>query len=197
MKVKLIAYTPNPEQVLMNAAAECYQTEPKIGIVKNCIKRGHTSVVEHVSFTFQIDGISRACSHQLVRHRIASFTQKSQRYVNESQFEYVTPLTINNNDVLLDYYNHLMDEIQKTYDILISYGIPKEDARYVLPNACTTSLTLTMNLRSLLNFWKLRTDKHAQWEIRELANKMLEQVLNVLPNLGDVIVELLLQTILF
>lgn len=188
MKVKLITYTPNPEQVLMEAAAECYQTEPKIGIVKNCIKRGHTSVVEHVSFTFQIDGISRACSHQLVRHRIASFTQKSQRYVKESQFEYITPLTIKKNKKALDYYYHLMDEIQQAYDVLISYGIPKEDARYILPNACGTALTLTMNLRSLLNFWKLRTDSHAQWEIRELANKMLAQVLDVLPNLKEVIV---------
>lgn len=188
MKVKLITYTPNPEQVLMEAAAECYQTEPKIGIVKNCIKRGHTSVVEHISFTFQIDGISRACSHQLVRHRIASFTQKSQRYVKESQFEYITPLTIKKNKKALDYYYHLMDEIQQAYDVLISYGIPKEDARYILPNACGTALTLTMNLRSLLNFWKLRTDSHAQWEIRELANKMLAQVLDVLPNLKEVIV---------
>jgi thymidylate synthase (FAD) len=189
MKVKLVAYTPNPEQVLMEAAAECYQTEPKIGIVKNCIKRGHTSVVEHVSFTFQIDGISRACSHQLVRHRIASFTQKSQRYVNEFQFEYVVPGTIDTNKDAENYYYHLMDEIQKTYDVLISYGIPKEDARYILPNACTTSLTMTINLRSLLNFLKLRTDKHAQWEIRSLANTILEKVLNVLPNLKDEIME--------
>jgi thymidylate synthase (FAD) len=191
MKVKLIAYTPNPEQVLMNAAAECYQTEPKIGIVKSCIKRGHTSVIEHVSFIFQIDEISRACSHQLVRHRIASFTQKSQRYVNESQFEYVTPLTINNNEEALDYYYCVMNAIQQAYDVLLSYGIPKEDARYVLPNACTTSLTLTMNLRALLNFWKLRTDKHAQWEIRELANRMLELVLDVLPNLKESILEVI------
>lgn len=191
MKVKLVAYTPNPEQVLMEAAAECYQTEPKIGIVKNCIKRGHTSVVEHVSFTFQIDGISRACSHQLVRHRIASFTQKSQRYVNEFQFEYVVPGTIDTNKDAENYYYHLMDEIQKTYDVLISYGIPKEDARYILPNACTTSLTMTINLRSLLNFLKLRTDKHAQWEIRSLANTILEKVLNVLPNLKDEIMEVI------
>lgn len=191
MKVELIAYTPNPEKVLMEAAAECYQTEPKIGIVKNCIKRGHTSVVEHVSFTFQIDEISRACSHQLVRHRIASFTQKSQRYVNEFQFKYVTPSTINNNEEALDYYYDVMNTIQQAYDVLLSYGIPKEDARYVLPNACTTSLTLTMNLRALLNFWKLRTDKHAQWEIRELANRMLELVLDVLPNLKESILEVI------
>ena len=195
MKVKLVTFTPNPEQLLMDAAAECYQTEPKIGVVKSCIKRGHTSVIEHVSFTFQIDNISRACSHQLVRHRIASVTQKSQRYVNEINFGYVVPATISNNEGALNYYYYLMDEIQRAYDTLLIYNIPKEDARYILPNACTTSLTLTMNLRSLLNFWKLRTDKHAQWEIRELANMILEQTLNVLPNLKNEIMEVVNTTL--
>lgn len=191
MKVKLVAYTPNPEQVLMEAAAECYQTKPKIGVVKSCIKRGHTSVVEHVSFTFQINGISRACSHQLVRHRIASFSQKSQRYVNEINFGYVVPETISNNESALNCYYYLMGEIQKAYEALLIHNVPKEDARYILPNACTTSLTLTMNLRSLLNFWKLRTDKHAQWEIRTLADMMLGQTLNVLPNLKNEIMEVI------
>ena len=191
MKVELKTYTPNPEKVLMEAAAECYQTEPKIGVVKSCIKRGHTSVIEHVSFTFQISGISRACSHQLVRHRIASFTQKSQRYVNESMFSYVCPESIKKlGDMYTQAFDDDMTRIQQMYDFWESL-IPKEDARYVLPNACTTSLTLTMNLRALLNFWKLRTDSHAQWEIRELANRMLEQVLDVLPNLEDSIMEVI------
>lgn len=191
MKVNLVAYTPNPEQILMNAAAECYQTEPKIGVVKSCIKRGHTSVIEHVSFTFEIEGISRACSHQLVRHRIASFTQKSQRYVNENMFSYVCPNSIKK--LGEDYEQRFDDDmtrIQQMYDFWVNV-IPKEDARYVLPNACTTSLTLTMNLRALLNFWKLRTDSHAQWEIRELASIILELVIDVLPNLKDTILEVI------
>lgn len=191
MNVELKTYTPDPEQVLMESAVECYQSEPKIGIVKNCIKRGHHSILEHVSFTFHIGGISRACSHQLVRHRIASYTQKSQRYVNETEFDYIIPEAIKDNEKAFGNFLDLMDYTQETYWNLTELGIPKEDARYVLPNACTTSLTMTMNLRSLINFWQLRTDSHAQWEIRDLAYEMLDLVMDVLPNLKISIMEVI------
>jgi thymidylate synthase (FAD) len=134
--------------------------------------------LEHIVFSFDISGISRACSHQLVRHRMASYSQRSQRYVNESEFEYVIPDSLNESaDALVSYWS-CMSDITSIYNHLIDLGIPKEDARFVLPNACETSLVMTINARSLRNFFKLRMDKHAQWEIRELAMEMYNQIKN-------------------
>ena len=184
MRVCLVSHTMNPEHVLAKAAAECYNKTPSINRVKKIIKAGHFSVLEHVSFTFHVEGLSRACSHQLVRHRIASYTQQSQRYVNEENFEYITPPSIEEKGVEAIYYQ-AMEACNVFYKELIKHGVPKEDARYVLPNACTTSLAFTMNLRTLLNFCILRMDKAAQWEIRELAKWMLYHALQCLPNLAD------------
>ena len=179
MKVTLVAMTPNGMQVCEEAACECYQSEPTRDgrIMKACYRSGHHSVLEHCSFTWKIEGISRACLAQLTRHRVgASFSVKSQRYCDESGFGIVTPATIENNPLALDCYNNVMESITKAYEQLRLLDIPAEDARMVLPNACTTSLTLTMNLRELIHFCNERMCTRAQWEIRELARKMANAV---------------------
>lgn len=132
----------------------------------------HDSVLEHWSATFAIEGISRACSHQLVRHRVASYSQASQRYVNMDGFEYVTPESIENWNCVNEY-EYIMGEIQHIYDHLVKMGVPEEDARYVLPNACCTNIVVTMNARELRHFLGLRLCTRAQKEMRELAERML------------------------
>lgn len=141
----------------------------------------HSSPIEHALYTWRVAGISRALSHQLVRHRIASYSQRSQRYVSEKQFEYVTPPSV---DIPVSpdgfdvraMFNAAMKSAQIYYNDLVDMGIPKEDARMVLPNACCTSLVISMNPRAFRNFLKLRLDTHAQWEIRALAKAMLDSV---------------------
>ena len=152
--------------------------------LKQALASHHDSVLEHWSATFAISGISRACSHQLVRHRIASYSQQSQRYVKMNGFEYVTPESIDKaSDDVFNEFLSLMDAIDRTYQSFIERGIPEEDARYVLPNACCTNIIVTMNARSLRYFFKLRLCRKSQWEIRELATKMLSLVKEVSPTL--------------
>lgn len=181
MKVELISYTKDALDVADRAASVCVGKEPDGKSVYHAMRSGHDSVLEHVSFTFSISGISRSCSHQLVRHRLASYSQQSQRYVKEDRFEYVIPETING--YTHEQYVWAMKVIQKVYDDLIDHGVPKEDARYVLPNACTTSLIMTMNARELRHFFNLRCCNRAQWEIRELAERMLELCEDAAPEL--------------
>lgn len=141
----------------------------------NALASGHDSVLEHWSATFAIEGISRACSHQLVRHRLASYSQQSQRYVNMDGFVYIIPETIRDDPEAMKLYDNLMNQISYTYTLLNSiHGIPAEDARYILPNACTTNIVMTMNARELKHFLGLRLCSRAQKEIRELARLMLE-----------------------
>lgn len=204
MNVGLLSYTENPDTVCNCAAETCvsenipecaYSLRP----LKAALKSGHESVAEHASFTFAIEGISRACSHQLVRHRMASYSQQSQRYVNQQDFGYIVPESIRN--CVWEYfdedcgervdgpfdtrYHSLMCEIADVYMDMIHAGVPEEDARYILPNACTTNLVMTMNARELRHFFNLRLCTRAQWEIRELAEKMLELVKDVAPALFD------------
>ena len=194
MKVKLIAYTPDPERVVAAAARICYSrrsgdeimenfTEQEISdFLKKMVQLGHTSTFEHASFTFAVDGVSRSLSHQLVRHRIgASYSQKSQRYVKEKQFEYITPNSIAEDPRLNRRYQEIMSNLAVQYNELLTAGIPAEDARYLLPNACTTNFVLTMNARSLLHFFELRCCMRAQDEIRKLAFLMLKEVKKVAP----------------
>ncbi|GAB7140240.1 FAD-dependent thymidylate synthase [Deferribacterales bacterium RsTz2092] len=136
---------------------------------------GHESVFEHVSFSFGVEGVSRVLTHQLVRHRLASYSQQSQRYVRFDNFSYVTPPSISGSS-LAPKYDALMNSLNSFYSELASSGIPAEDARYVLPNACETKIVITMNARELLHFFKLRCCNRAQWEIRELAMQMLRLV---------------------
>ena len=186
MKVELISITDNCEQVIEEAGRTCYKS--KVGnpsIIKNWIKAGHCSVVEHASATFRISEVSRALTHQLVRHRIAGYSQESQRYVKQDQFEYVIPDSIINSD-MKDEYIHLMMTIQDFYTRAINIGIKKEDVRYILPNACHTEIVTTMNFRSWRNFLILRMDKHAQWEIRKMANEIFKILYEHAPNVfGD------------
>jgi thymidylate synthase (FAD) len=195
LKVTLIAHTPEPEKVIASAAKLCYSssdieslmdglTTEKVEVfIKELTDLGHQSPLEHCSFTFGIEDVSRSLTHQLVRHRIASYSQKSQRYVTEDQFEYIIPDSINKNEFLKIRYKELMKRIQEFYDVAVSNDIPKEDARFVLPNACETKIIVTMNIRALLHFFEERCCNRAQWEIRQMANMMLDICKEVAPNL--------------
>ena len=173
MNVTLIQATPNPVETIAQIASICYDSNPKnpIALVKHLYAGGHHSVFEHIYFTFKIEGISRACSHQLVRHRHCSFTQRSQRYCSEDGFDYVTPPGMNEAGFWID-----IDTIKGWYEEYQGLGIPNEDARYILPNACATSLYLSCNLRELLHMANERLCSRAQWEIRDLVREMCSLV---------------------
>lgn len=166
---------------------KCENTEysKKWSLLKHVIDSGHHSVLEHVSFTFMISGVSRALTHQLVRHRIgASYSQQSQRYCAfKDGFQYVTPPSIQKNEEACEKFNYLMSTINECYDILLANGVPAEDARMVLPNACTSNITVTMNLRELIHFCNERLCTCAQWEIRQLAKKMSNLIIQEIPEL--------------
>ena len=177
MEVKLIQQTPDPVRLIAQIASVCYDSNPKNpdALVKRLYMNGHHSVFEHVWFTFKIEGISRACSHQLVRHRMCSFTQRSQRYCSEDGFGYVTPPSIERIDSWGDY-GIFMDQAERNYNYVQEGGAPNEDARYLLPNACKTSLYLSCNLRELIHMCNERMCMRAQWEIRDLVNRMASLV---------------------
>lgn len=203
MKVTLVDYPRNADYKAYCAAKVCYSADgfdkiwgrtamvpPKdedpesdkaLKLLQGIVRAGHGSVLEHCTFTFSIEGISRACSHQLVRHRIASYSQQSQRYVNGEKFGYVIPKDVADKSLLYEMFIDHMEQTKKFYKFLVDSGIKKEDARYILPNATTTNILVTMNARELLHFIGLRMDKRAQWEIRELAKEMLRQVKEVAP----------------
>lgn len=219
MKVELLAYTPEPEKMIAAAAKLCYSnssienimdglTEEKTSsFVSMLAEIGHESPIEHVSFTFGIEGVSRSLLAQITRHRIASFSVQSQRYVRESMFEYVVPPEIEGIEEAKREYIAAMEEDQRHYEKLteilkqrhysqmLKDGMDEkaaarnaekkaiEDARFVLPNACTTKMVVTMNCRSLLNFFHHRCCNRAQWEIRELATEMYKLVYKAAPNI--------------
>ncbi len=220
LKVILLRYTPNPEETIAMAAKLCYspsdieslkgkiETKDQKAFVEKLMKMGHLSPIEHPSFTFAIEGISRACSHQLVRHRLASYSQQSQRYVSKTSqqktlassaepstvsgqtiFDYVIPPSIKEDAKAREAFEKFMLEAQRTYDLLIKrlaeLGIKGEsanqDARFVLPNAAETKIMVTMNARELLHFFRQRCCYRAQWEIRQMAHQMLFLVKKVAP----------------
>lgn len=189
MIVELIEHPENADALANVSAKACIsESMPYMDIedteykaLRIALKSGHESVIEHCSFTFSIEGISRACSHQLVRHRLASYSQQSQRYVRLSPFGYVIPETVESKDYQRDNFEWAMKVIDKVYNQLIAYGVPEEDARYVLPNACMTNIVVTMNARELRHFFALRCCNRAQWEIRQLANIMLSLCKEVAP----------------
>lgn len=192
-KVHLLAFTPQPDRTVAAAAKLCYSAvsatdllvetkDRDISKFINGLRRsGHLSTFEHVSFTFSIDGISRVCTHQLVRHRMASYSQQSQRYVSMDDPEYVIPHSITSDPEALDRFNDSCRKAHELYLDLVRRGIPKEDARYILPHGWLTRITVTMNARELHHFFALRTCRRAQWEIQELARKMLREVRKVAP----------------
>jgi thymidylate synthase (FAD) len=185
MLVQLLTHTPDPEQVVAAAARLCYSAstieqlleksrDERDALLRKILDLGHLSVLEHASFTFGVEGISRACSHQLVRHRIASFSQQSQRYVSHRErFAAVTPPSVAAQPELAARYTTLLGEIHAVYRELLEAGIPAEDARFVLPNAAETKLVVSMNARELHHFFALRCCRRAQWEIRAMAVEML------------------------
>ncbi len=184
MRVTLLSYTKDADRLCASAAHSCYSDKGASELMEewdekkgakwlgNPLASGHHSVIEHASYTFSIEGVSRTLTHQLVRHRIASFSQMSQRYVDMKEAGYVVPPTIAADADLEARYRALMDHIWSEYEALAE-KVPVEDARYVLPNACTTNITVTMNARELWHFFELRTCRRAQHEIREMADEML------------------------
>jgi thymidylate synthase (FAD) len=198
LKVILLRHTADAEKLCGTAALTTTKsgTPSKIleeidhGTAKQIIKRvtgyGHSSVIEHASFTFSIEGVSRAMTHQLVRHRIASYTQQSQRYVAYNTVEnYVTPPTIAKNPQAKAAFDKTLEEISHAYQQLLKIGIAKEDARFILPNAAKTNIIVTMNARELRHFFNVRCCARAQWEMREAATEMLKQVKKVAPALFE------------
>ncbi len=210
LEVRLLSSTPEPLALIYAAFRQCYhagfvgdmwekllngeidrQTQAKF--VKRIIESGHTSPIEHVSFSFAISGVSRALTHQLVRHRIASFSQQSQRYVDGSNFSYIVPPAIGKNEKALERFNEIMQELGKAYqdikECLEQAGNTgskaNEDARFVLPQAASSNIVVTMNCRSLINFFEHRCCTRAQWEIREMACQMLDICREVLPAIFD------------
>lgn len=206
MKVELISHTPNPVEVCSRAAGISYDREEREdheAFIQRIVSMGHESVIEHAKFTFRIEGISRACSHQFVRHRICSFTQRSQRYVDEGDADFIVPSLdyIEDNEewkmrkdislgesrrenlkmTLKAACNHSID----AYRFLRSEGVRAEDARFVLPNACETKIVWTANAREIRHFLKLRLHETAQWEIREMAKKVFDIVVIEAPVLFE------------
>ena len=198
MKIKLLRYTKDAE-LLCGAAAftstksgspsenlKKMDLETAKRVIKQVTGYGHASVIEHASFTFSIEGVSRAMTHELVRHRIASYTQQSQRYVAYDTSEnYVTPKNIAENKEAKKIYDETLDKISETYQKLLKIGIPKEDSRFVLPNAAKTNIMVTMNARELRHFFNLRCCARAQWEIRETATEMFRQAKKAAPALFE------------
>lgn len=189
MQVELLYHTPDPERAVATAARLCYApvgatelmeslSEERIRKVLTTIMAGgHFSTLEHASYTFAIDGVSRALTHQLVRHRLASFNQQSQRYVKFTNgLETIKPDTIAENEACNRLFDEMVEKTVEAYKAFVDAGVPAEDARYILPNAAETKIVVTMNIRELLHFFSLRCCNRAQWEIRELAWKMLELV---------------------
>jgi thymidylate synthase (FAD) len=202
LKVILLEHTPNPEAVVAMAAKLCYSpsnieslkektaVKDQKRFVEKLMEIGHMSPIEHASFTFAVEGISRACSHQLVRHRLASYSQQSQRYVSEEAgFDFIIPPSIKKDGELARYFRDFMNKAQEAYSHIVSRlnekGLKGEeanqDARFILPNACETKIIITMNARELLHFFKQRCCNRAQWEIRSMAINMLRLVSRTAP----------------
>lgn len=189
MKVELITITPECEKVIEHAGRTCYKSEKNDPmIIQSWIKSGHLSVIEHASATFRISGVSRVLTHQLVRHRVASFSQESQRYCVPKLTNFVIPDSIKQNKKALSVYEQIHGEIIEAYETLLDMGIKKEDARFLLPNSTNTEIVMTMNLREFRHFIELRADKHSQWEIQEIAKEILLKLYDHAPfTFGDLV----------
>jgi thymidylate synthase (FAD) len=196
MQVDLLAITLNAERLIEEAGRTCYQSSCKIGpgsekeFVRKIIENGHHSVLEHAYATFRITGASRSFTHQLVRHRLCSFSQQSQRYVNEKSFAFVEPSSIAENREAHGTFLRFMADAKKVYEKMQKLGIRNEDARFVLPNAVQSEIVLSANFRELRHMFCLRCGRHAQWEIREVTLQMLRIVKKQAPSVfGDFIID--------
>jgi len=194
MKVRLLSHTKNAEELCAAAAQSCYSgksagellddfgAKGSGKVLEVIVGMGHHSVIEHATYTFSVEGVSRALTHQLVRHRLASYSQQSQRYVSMDHANYIVPPCIKKDVKAENEFRQLMERIWEVYRGL-SNSVEVEDARYVLPNACATNITITMNARELIHFFSLRCCNRAQWEIREVADEMLRVVKKVSPSI--------------
>lgn len=190
MKVELVCMTEKPVEKIERAASNCYDSKPSPDgrIMKACYRSGHHSVFEFVQMHFHIEGVSRSLLAQLTRHRTFSFAVRSQRYVKEGNFKYVTPKSIAKDEFCSIVYKMFHERSQQTYDKLLDRGIPAEDARYVLPNSCCTVVDVSCDLRNFIHFCNERLCTRAQWEIRELAQQMRDLVVEREPLFADFLV---------
>jgi len=186
MKIELLAITPDPERIIELAARTCYQSEDRMApetmgqMLPKLIAMGHESPFEHAYASFRLTGVSRAMTHQLVRHRLLAVSQKSQRYVEESNFAWVVPPSVSGAQV--EDFNRDMEAIRGMYSKWVAAGLKKEDARFVLPNACTTEMIVSANFREWRHVFKVRCHRRAQWEIRAVCLVMLKELHRQAPN---------------
>lgn len=200
MNVQLLSITdPSPgnlptiEQFIEYCGRVCWRTDlapdSTERFIRMLIKKAHVSVIEHAYASFKFTGISRSCSHQIVRHRLASYSQESMRYVDMDGQKVVEPWTIHANSVAIDQYRRAVIGAFRAYKAMRDLGIPKEDARYVLPIGTQTTIVMTCNFREWRHFIKMRTSKHAQWEIRGIANAVLDILHNQAPVIFEDLIE--------
>ena len=194
---QLLSHSPDPERTVALAARLCYSardvgdlnrglSDEEVGSLLGKLRSmGHFSALEHAHFVFGVEGISRACSHQLVRHRIASYSQQSQRYVTLKEVRAVIPPEVEQRPKLAARFRAKLEDLWGFYAQMVDEGVPAEDARYLLPNACETKIVVSMNARELRHFFSLRLCRRAQWEIRALGMAMLRPVLRVAPRLFE------------
>lgn len=195
-EVTLLAVTPRAEKLIEEAGRTCYLSFDKMddtseaNFIRRCIKSGHHSILEHASASFRIRGASRAFTHQLVRHRVASFSQQSQRYVSEDEFNYVVPPDIQANPEASALFDTFLENARSTYRRLRELGIKKEDARFVLPNALESEIVFSANFRELRHVFALRCARGAQWEIRSVCLAMLRLMKAEAPSVfGDFVID--------
>ncbi len=198
IRVLLVASTPEPDTTVAAAARLCYSDASAGDLVEKMkgedVSRfiahlrgsGHLSPFEHAVFTFAIDGVSRVCTHQLVRHRLASYSQQSQRYVEMKDPEVVVPPSVSSEPVARGIFEKAVRDSHEAYRTMVEAGIPREDARYVLPHGWMTKIVVTMNARELHHFFSMRLCRRAQWEIRDLSRMMLSLVRDKAPLLFSV-----------
>ena len=202
LSVELISIPQNVLKVIYTACRTCYsaklpyenflnapEPEKMLSLIKRVIGSGHYSTVEHIQLTFAVQNVSRACTHQLVRHRHMSFSQKSQRYVKEKgEFDYIVPKAIEKNPELNKKFEDFMQKTADLYQEFVESGILAEDARAILPNAAASSMTVSVNLRELIHLANLRLCTRAQYEIRCLVKAMVGEVIKVEPWLSEYLV---------
>ena len=188
MEVELLAVTPDAERVIEEAGRTCYMSHQRASdagrpkFIRMLVSKGHLSVLEHAIATFRIKGMSRAATHQIVRHRLCSFSQRSQRYVKEAGQRPVMPPSIEGNVEAAACFSEAMAYAQAAYDSLLKLGVPKEDARFVMPNATPSEIVISANFRELRHIIAVRGSRGAQWEVRTMAVRILEKMKNIAPN---------------
>ena len=194
MNIELLSHTPDPELLIANAASTCYDSKPKDleparKMIRALIKAGHEAMIEHASASFRLSGVSRTLTHEFIRHRLLSYAQRSQRFVKENEESYVTPdVLIDNNEDNANMkqaelvFKMAMNNAWTSYRDLLKLGLKPEDARFVLPNACTTEIVASGNFREWRNVLKLRLGPRAQWEIRKAANIILDKLYEIAPS---------------